>query len=76
MSEKIIAKYLDEEVEISVENLLSVEFQIEGKKFRIKIVQDKWKQREEMGLLEISVDAQLIVYPRASNLVWIRTEGW
>ena len=69
MSEKIIAKYLDMEVEIPTENLLHIIFQIGKEEYRI--------QPEHSGdELNISTIARLIVYPRASNNIWLKTESW
>ena len=69
MSEKIIARYLDKEVEISMKHLLCIVFQIEGREYRI--------QREQNGEeLNISVNSQLVIHPRASNMIWIKEENW
>ncbi len=69
MTNKITVVYLDKKVEISTERLLHITFEAKGKKYRVQ---------PEVGEdeLNISVDTQLIVYPRASNMVWLKAQDW
>ncbi len=67
MTEKITAVYLDEEVEISTKYLRAIEFQLRGKKYRIKLDQDGKE-------FQVSADGRLAIYPRAANMIWVRIE--
>ena len=69
MSEKIIAKYLDKEVEISTKKLLWITFQIDGKEYRINREQDS-------NMLNVSTTSKITVCPRAANMIWLKEENW
>ena len=69
MSEKIIARYLDKEVEIPIKNLLCVAFKIEGREYRIQREQDSSR-------LNISTTSKISVHPRAANMIWVEEGDW